>query len=134
MGKRLSTQAITSFCFDDAFAGLDYLLIEGAGGLMVPLNDSETWLDFLLSSRIPVILVIGMRLGCLNHALLTELALNAHRIGCVGWIANCVDENMLALSGNIKTLSEKMRLPLLATIPYGGKLVDDVLAQALDCF
>ena len=118
VGERLSAQAISDFCFDEAFIDFDYQLIEGAGGLMAPLNENETWIDFLLSSHIPVILVIGMRLGCLNHALLTELALNTHKINCAGWIANCLDKDMLALSANIQTLSEKMKSPLLATIPY----------------
>ena len=118
----ISTEAITTFCFDEAFTAFDYQLIEGAGGLMVPLNANETWIDFLLQSRIPVILVVGMRLGCLNHALLTELALNKHHIKCVGWIANCLDKDMLALTANISTLEKKLSWPLLATIPYGGKL------------
>ena len=56
---------------------------------MVPLNDNETWIDFLQRTEIPVILVVGMKLGCINHALLTETALNAHKIKCIGWIANC---------------------------------------------
>lgn len=123
VGQCLSAQAIADFCDDKAFADFEYLLIEGAGGLMVPLNRDETWLDFLAYSQMPVILVVGMRLGCLNHALLTEFCLRAHNIPCVGWIANCIDKNMLALQENIKTLAEKMRLPLLATIPFEGKLI-----------
>jgi dethiobiotin synthetase len=114
--ERLSVQAITDFCFDEVFSDFEYQLIEGAGGLMAPLNENETWIDFLLLSHVPVILVVGMRLGCLNHALLTELALNTHKINCVGWIANCIDKDMLALSENIKTLSEKMKWPLLGRV------------------
>ena len=87
---------------------------------MVPLNATETWLDFLVEMRTPVILVVGMTLGCINHALLTSLALKSHDISCVGWIANCLDKDMLALSGNINTLKDKMGFPWLATIPYGG--------------
>ncbi len=122
LGERLSAAAISNFCNDETFRDLDYLLIEGAGGLMVPLNNTETWVDFLNLSRIPVILVVGMRLGCINHALLTAFALKIHEISCVGWIANCIDEHMLALPGNITSLKEKMGLPLLATIPYGGHI------------
>ena len=123
IGEVLSAKAIVDFCQGQAFGDLDYLLIEGAGGLMVPLNNNETWVDVLIESQIPVILVVGMRLGCINHALLTELALKTHQINGVGWIANCIDKTMLALSENIDYLMEKMSLPLLATIPHGEKLV-----------
>ncbi len=118
----LSAQEITNFCLDQQFVELDCLLIEGAGGLLVPLNIHETWVDVLTISKMPVILVVGMRLGCINHALLTELALKAHKIECIGWIANCIDKDMLALSANITTLSEKMDLPLLAIVPYAGEM------------
>ena len=120
-GVRLSARAITDFCcakHDD----LDYLLIEGAGGLMVPLNEQETWLDVLCLSGIPVILVVGMRLGCINHALLTAFALKAHGIDCAGWIANGIDPDMLALSGNMETLSERIEVPLLASVAHGGMI------------
>lgn len=127
VGIRLSAQAITDFCRDERFSSLDYLLIEGAGGLMVPLNEQETWLDFLTISQIPVILVVGMRLGCINHALLTISALTAHNIVCEGWIANCIDKDMQSLSLNIKTIADKADLPLLATVPYGSSL--DILSQ-----
>lgn len=124
VGVPLSAAAIAEFCFDEAFADFDCQLIESAGGLMAPLNHQETWVDVLLHSKIPVILVVGMRLGCLNHALLTELALNRHQIKCVGWVANCLDEHMMALSGNIKTLSEKIQWPLLATVSYNEGLTN----------
>ncbi len=115
----LSVKTINDFC-DNVSTDLDYLLIEGAGGLMVPLNRHDTWVDFLALSQIPVILVVGMRLGCLNHALLTGFALKAHHIQCVGWVANCIDKEMLALSQNIDTLNDKMDFPLLGTLGFGG--------------
>ena len=121
-GVRLSAQAITQFCMSDKFSTFDHLLIEGAGGLMVPLNEKETWLDFLILSQIPVILVVGMRLGCINHALLTAMVLDAHQIHCEGWIANCLAEDMLMLDSTIETIATKLHFPLLATIPYGGNI------------
>ena len=121
--QQICIQSLVDFCFDPGFAYVDNLLIESAGGLMAPLNYQETWIDVLLLSQIPVILVVGMRLGCLNHALLTELALRSHKIQCIGWIANCIDKDMLALPNNISTLIQKLQSPLLATIPYGGTLV-----------
>ena len=130
--QMISAQAILDYCNDEKFSHFDYLLVEGAGGLMAPLNGKETWLDFVSLSHIPVIMVVGMRLGCLNHALLTELALRTHQLHCVGWVANCLDKNMLELSANIATLSAKIRWPLLATIPYMGHLEGDTLLRTLD--
>lgn len=120
VGVRLSAQAIADFCNAERFLQQDYLLIEGAGGLMVPLNEQETWLNFLKLSEIPVILVVGMRLGCINHALLTFLALKTHGIACDGWVANCLDKDMQKLASNIETIAFQTQLPLLATVPYQG--------------
>ncbi len=119
-GESISLQTIADFCNQESFKQLDYLLIEGAGGLMAPLNEAETWLHFLRFSKIPVILVVGLRLGCLNHALLTAEVLKTHDIPCVGWVANCIDKEMLALSENIETLKKMLWFPCLATIPFGG--------------
>ncbi|RUQ89499.1 dethiobiotin synthase [Legionella septentrionalis] len=120
-GKKLSAQEIAAYCLEKNVNDLDYLLIEGAGGLMAPLNSSETWLDFLRISKIPVILVVGMRLGCLNHALLTAAVLEAQHISCAGWIANCLDETMAERAANIGTLLDKLHAPHLATVePHGS--------------
>lgn len=132
VGEVMSADAISQFCHHKAFDDLNYLLIEGAGGLMVPLNEHETWIDFLTQSQIPVIMVVGMRLGCINHALLTELALKVNHISCMGWIANCIDETMLALPENISYLKEKMSLPLLATVPCGDNLVGLSMMECLN--
>jgi dethiobiotin synthetase len=125
MNVRLSASEIATFCFNEQFSNFDPLLIEGAGGLMVPLNEEETWLDFLELTKIPVIVVVAMRLGCINHALLTDAVLKTKQIKAQGWIANCLDENMLALDENIATLSLKMQMPLLAVLPYQGKFSRD---------
>jgi len=129
VGQHISAQQIADFCFEEAFSDVNYLLIESAGGLLSPLNKDETWLDVLSYSQIPVIFVVGMRLGCLNHALLTALALNTHHIKCAGWIANCLDKNMLALPENINTLTEKLNWPLIATISYQGALMGDTMSD-----
>lgn len=118
-GVTVPSTDLAAWCLDYQFSG-DYLLIEGAGGLLVPLNDEETWLDFLQLTKIPAILVVGMRLGCLNHALLTDLVLKSHRVNYIGWIANIIDQEMLMLLENMQTLRKKMCAPLLATIPYQG--------------
>lgn len=116
-GVALSTHLIAEACQQQPSVDLDYLLIEGAGGLMVPLNAHETWIDFFILTKIPVILVVGIRLGCINHALLTNFAMRSHGIECVGWVANCLAPNELAVPEIIQTLTEKMGNPL-AIIPF----------------
>lgn len=119
-GVNVSIHEMMEFCFDPRFNDYDYQLIEGAGGLMVPLNSDETWVDFLTQSKIPVILVVGMKLGCINHALLTALVLKLYHIPCIGWIANSIDREMLVREENIETLERMMEFPLLTTISFGG--------------
>lgn len=116
----ISVAAVADFCLQPCFSALDYLLIEGAGGLLVPLNAKETWLDFLKLSHIPVILVVGMRLGCLNHALLTATVLKSHGIACHGWIANRLDCSFLAFDDNKATLDHHLAMPWLGTVGYRG--------------
>lgn len=101
---------------------LDYLFFEGAGGLMVPLNHEQTWVDFLIEMKIPVILVVGMRLGCINHALLTVEVLKRHSIDCAGWIANIIDPSMLKISECIDTLSDKIPYDLLTILDYSESI------------
>lgn len=119
-GVSISAAKIKAFCDAYPKEDLEYLLIEGAGGLLVPLNGQETWIDFLVQTYTPVILVVGMRLGCINHALLTAYALMKQHILCHGWIANFLDPDMLAQAGNLETLERWLDYPLLGTVPYQG--------------
>lgn len=121
-GRTLDAQQVVAACQNAVKETCDYVLIEGAGGLMAPLNGKETWIDFLLAIKIPVIFVVGIRLGCLNHALLTHQALLMNHIPCTGWVANCIDKDMLACAENIATLESMLSVPLLATLPFGGIL------------
>jgi dethiobiotin synthetase len=121
-GSCLSITEVADYCLNLQLDDIDKLFIEGAGGLMVPLNDHETWLDFLKCTEIPVILVVGMKLGCINHALLTEAVLHANQINCVGWIANCLDPNMKELLANIATLNQKLESPLLARVAFASDI------------
>lgn len=118
--RQVLVKEIIEYCDGFLDKPLDCLLVEGAGGLMVPLNDKETWLDFLKWSQIPVLFVVGMRLGCLNHALLTDAMFTNNKINCIGWIANCVMNDMLALEENIETLKTRLSMPLLTVLPYHG--------------
>jgi len=96
----------------------DLCLMEGVGGWNVPLNNKETMADFVKTNNLPVILVVGIKLGCLNHALLTYQAIKNSQVPCIGWVANCIDPNMLFCQENITTLKTWLKIPLLATVGY----------------
>ena len=100
----------------------DVTVIEGCGGWYVPLNDLETMADFVLSHSFKVILVVGIRLGCLNHALLTYRAMQEEGANVAGWIANCIDPAMINREENIATLKEWLPVPCLDVINYEGKI------------
>lgn len=95
----------------------DSIVVEGAGGLLVPLNNEETLADITQAMNLPVILVVGMKLGCINHALLTHEAMQARKISVAGWIANTLSEDMSFLQENIETLQSRIDAPLLGIIP-----------------
>ncbi len=94
------------------------VIVEGAGGFLVPLNAMQTSADLAKELNLPVILVVGMRLGCLNHALLTLRAIVDYQLECAGWVANVIDDKAPALQENIGALRERIAAPLLGVIPW----------------
>lgn len=96
----------------------DLVLVEGAGGLLVPLSDTHDMADLARTLALPVVLVVGMRLGCLNHALLTQEALRARGLHLAAWVANRIDPDMLAYDDNLATLTQRLAAPLLAELPH----------------
>lgn len=106
-GKTLDAASIVSRMQASMALPVDHVFIEGAGGVHAPLSDSETILDLMKAFKIPVILVVGLRLGCLNHALLSYHALQSAGLEIEGWIANPIDPTMDCLEENIQTLREK---------------------------
>jgi len=99
-------------------AQADAVVVEGAGGFHVPLTDTQTGADLAQALALPVVLVVGLRLGCLSHALLTAEAIRARGLVLVGWIANRVDPEMEAADENIAYLRARLGVPLLAEVPY----------------
>lgn len=102
-------------------AQADAVVVEGAGGWRVPLSDSLQIADLAVALQLPVVLVVGLRLGCLNHALLTADAIRASGLPLAGWICSRVDPDMLAPEENLATLRhalDQLGAPLLADIPY----------------
>jgi dethiobiotin synthetase len=109
----------------------DYTLVEGVGGWQVPLNEQENLSDLAVALALPVILVVGLRLGCINHALLTAESIRASGLELAGWIANSVTPGMEAPEGNIQAIDERIGAPLLGHIPYQGKPRVEAFAAAL---
>jgi dethiobiotin synthetase len=93
------------------------LVIEGAGGFLVPLNEEEDLADLAQAIDFPVILVVGMRLGCINHALLTCEAIQSRQLTIAGWVANTLSVEMPFLQENIQTLQDRIFAPFLGAIP-----------------
>jgi dethiobiotin synthetase len=97
----------------------DVLLAEGAGGWLAPISATETMADVAEKLALPVVLVVGLRLGCLNHALLTRDALRARGMRFAGWIANKLQAEMPLARANIDTLSTRFGMVPLAIVPMG---------------
>jgi dethiobiotin synthetase len=97
---------------------VDCVLVEGIGGWEVPLNREQRVSDLAAVLDLPVIVVVGLRLGCLNHALLTLNALERSGVPCAGWVANQIDPGFACLSENIETLRQVLQPPLLGVVPY----------------
>ena len=93
------------------------VVVEGAGGFLVPINDQEDLGHFAQRINLPIILVVGMKLGCLNHALLTMEVLKARNLKIAGWVANTLSDEMHYLTENIQTLQDKITAPFLGVIP-----------------
>lgn len=96
----------------------DVVIVEGAGGFLVPLNGTQSMADLAASLNISIILVVGMKLGCINHSLLTVEAIKARNLNLHGWVANQLDQNMPALAENEATLVQKIKAPKLFSLGY----------------
>ena len=105
-------------CYSELARRADAVVVEGAGGFHVPLSMDETGADLAQALALPVVLVVGLRLGCLNHALLTAEAIRARGLTMAGWVANRIDAAMDAQSENVAWLQRRLAAPLLADIPH----------------
>ncbi len=106
-------------------AASDTLVVEGAGGWLAPISETRTMADIAEKLALPVILVVGMRLGCLNHALLTREAIRARGLRFAGWIANRMPPPMTFLEENIETLSRRFGKAPLGSVPAGVDSASD---------
>lgn len=114
--RPLSTDRLAGYC-RGVLGQADFTVVEGAGGWRVPLNPAETLADLARLLNLPVILVVGVRLGCLNHALLTAEAIARDGLPLAGWVANVLDPDMPRLRENVDALGQRLRAPFLGWVP-----------------
>jgi dethiobiotin synthetase len=121
LAARAAGQVISVDLLADRYQQLaalaDAVVVEGAGGFHVPLNDTQTGADLAERLALPVVLVVGLRLGCLNHALLTAEAVRARGLRLAGWVANRIDPAMSSVADNIATLAARLGAPMWADVP-----------------
>lgn len=116
-GVELSLEALVGPVRHILAKGADFTLVEGAGGWRVPLAGAATLSDLPIALQLPVILVVGVRLGCINHALLTAEAIARDGLALAGWVANVVDPATARLDDNLATLAERLAAPCLGRVP-----------------
>jgi len=130
-GRRLSADRIVGFCRGVLMKGADLTVVEGAGGWRVPLNEREYFSRIPQLLQLPVVLVVGMRLGCINHAILTAEAIQRDGLTIAGWVANCVEPEMPRYQDNLNTLKQSISAPLLGEIPFMDNPTVEQAAQNL---
>jgi dethiobiotin synthetase len=129
-GRSLDAKTLAEHCRTQAKAS-EFCVVEGAGGWDVPLNDQESMPDLAIAIGYPVILVAGIRLGCINHSLLTVASIQASGLPIAGWIANQIEADMPALDENIAALSARIDAPLLGRVALQKELSLAAIAACL---
>ena len=115
--------------YEHCKAATDYLVVEGVGGWRAPLSSPDSVADLATILGLPVILVVGVKLGCINHAVLTAEAIKASGLSFLGWVANVLDPSMYDPGGNISYLESKIDAPLLMRFNYSGGVKGDTEAM-----
>jgi dethiobiotin synthetase len=119
-------------CYNHVCEMAEAVVVEGVGGFKVPLFDDSDTADLAQQLGLPVIMVVGLRLGCLNHALLTADAVKARGLKLVGWVANVVDLGMQYGLANMEALRERLPAPLLGCVPRLDAPLAAAAAKHLD--
>ena len=116
----------------DSLGASHFVVVEGVGGFCVPLGEELDTVQLAQRLALPVVLVVGMRLGCLNHALLTAQAIDRAGLTLAGWIASCIDPAMPVREENITSLRARLCAPLLGVLPFAAAPDPAKLASCLD--
>jgi dethiobiotin synthetase len=124
--------AVLGQAYQQVAAKAEAVVVEGVGGFRVPLTDDFDTADFAVELGLDVILVVGLRLGCLNHALLTAEAIAARGLRLVGWIANQIDPEMPHQADNVQALQQRLSAPLLGIVPWMSVAAPAPAADAID--
>lgn len=130
--RMLSADRIAALCRGALMQPADFAIVEGAGGWRVPLSHRETMASIPKQLGIPVIMVVGIKLGCINHALLTAESIARDGLRLAGWVANSTAESMSCYDENVATISSMLRAPLIAEIPFLQELSPEAVAQYID--
>jgi len=131
-GRRLTINQLAGFCRGALSRRVDLALIEGAGGWRVPISDREMFSELPKQLRVPVILVVGLRLGCISHAILTAEAIARDGLRTVAWVGSVLDTDPELLEGNIDSLRRLLPYPCLGILPWAPGADAAVRAEALD--
>ncbi len=118
-------------CYERLSTLADLVIVEGVGGWRVPLSTDGDVSDLALAIGLPVILVVGMKLGCLNHALLSVDSIQAKGLTLAGWVANTMDQDMLELEANMETLKQEIEAPCLGLVPNLRPVATSTVAGCL---
>jgi dethiobiotin synthetase len=118
-------------CYERLCRQSDVTIVEGAGGWLTPLDGTRTFADLAVRWRLDVILVVGLRLGCLNHALLTAEAIEARGLKLAGWVGNSVDPDFERREANTDTLRSRLGANCLGLIPYSPDSSARAISSAL---
>lgn len=131
-GIRIETSVIAAR-FRELAAVSDCVVVEGAGGWLAPISDRESMADVALALGLPVLLVVGLKLGCLNHARLTAAAIEASGLDLAGWVANHIDPHYERLAENLETLERLLGRAPLAYVAHGSPVsgFPEAVASAL---
>ncbi|AZC53660.1 dethiobiotin synthase [Pseudomonas sp. 22526] len=130
-GVALTVQTLLAPMRQVLAKGADFTLIEGAGGWRVPLADQDNLSDLAMALDLPVILVVGVRLGCINHALLTAEAIAQDGLQLAGWVANIIEPKTSRLEENLATLAERLPAPCLGRVPRLKTVSAEAVAEYL---
>jgi dethiobiotin synthetase len=129
-GMRMNAGRLAGFTRGVLMLGADLTIVEGAGGWRVPLNERETLAELPKQLQLPVILVVGMKLGCISHTLLTVEAIKRDGLRLAGWVANHIDPDMSEFEANLETLKTSLAAPLLGVVPHLQETDSLALAKA----
>ncbi len=119
-------------CYRQLASGCEKIIVEGIGGWRVPVSDKLSLVDLVRALDLPVILVVGLRLGCINHAILTAEAIRADGIKLLGWVSNRQDEEYLMADETVKTLKNALVCPYIADLPYMESFDLDINSERID--